>query len=163
MFSKLTSKLTFLLMVSALLTSGCRSSATNVPVAVRSTAQPALNQTLTFTALPAATTPAPTPTTTPEPLAVRVNGEGISIALGYGALAAREIGKAFQRNEFSFQGYKRRVASSSLGRALLVRWLLAQFVYAFKWKWFQVFAWRIIKPMTTLIAKVLVLNWGKRL
>jgi flavin-dependent dehydrogenase len=28
-------------------------------------------------------------------------GEGISIALGYGALAAREIGEALQRNEFS--------------------------------------------------------------
>lgn len=90
-------------------------------------------------------------------------GEGISIALGYGALAAREIGKAFQRNEFSFKGYKWRMATSALGQALMVRWVLAQFVYAFKWKWFQVLAWRIVKPITILIAKVFVLNWGKRL
>jgi flavin-dependent dehydrogenase len=90
-------------------------------------------------------------------------GEGISIALGYGALAAREIGKAFQQNDFSFGGYKWRVTSSSLGQALMVRWLLAQIVYAFKWKWFQIFAWRIIKPITILIAKLFVLNWGKRL
>ncbi|HET9914837.1 MAG TPA: NAD(P)/FAD-dependent oxidoreductase [Anaerolineales bacterium] len=90
-------------------------------------------------------------------------GEGISIALGYGALAAREIGKAFRRNDFSFKRYKWRMASSSLGQALMVRWLLAQFVYLFKWKWFQIFAWRIVKPVTILIAKVFVLNWGKRL
>jgi flavin-dependent dehydrogenase len=90
-------------------------------------------------------------------------GEGISIALGYGALAAREIGKAFRRNDFSFGGYKWRVASSSLGQALMVRWLLAQFVYLFKWRWFQIFAWRIVKPITILIAKLFVLNWGRRL
>lgn len=90
-------------------------------------------------------------------------GEGISFALGYGALAAREIGRAFRREEFSFRRYKWRVASSTLGRALMVRWLLAQFVYAFKWKWFQILAWRIFKPITILIAKLFVLNWGKRL
>jgi flavin-dependent dehydrogenase len=89
-------------------------------------------------------------------------GEGISIALGYGALAAREIGKAFQRNEFSFKGYKWRVASSALGQALMVRWILAQTVYLLKWRWFQIFAWRIVKPITILIAKVFVLNWAKR-
>ncbi|HEX2995490.1 MAG TPA: hypothetical protein VHP14_11735, partial [Anaerolineales bacterium] len=90
-------------------------------------------------------------------------GEGISFALGYGALAAREIGRAFQRNDFSFKGYKWRVGSSSLGQALMVRWILTQIVYAFKWKWFQIMAWRVVKPITILIAKLFVLNWGKRL
>ena len=90
-------------------------------------------------------------------------GEGISIALGYGALAAREIGQAFQRNEFSFRGYRRRVLSSALGQTLIARWILAQFVYLFKWKWFQILAWRIVKPITILIAWIFVLNWGKRL
>lgn len=90
-------------------------------------------------------------------------GEGISFALGYGALAAREIGKAFQRNEFSFKDYKWRVACSSLGQALMIRWILTQVVYAFKWKWFQILAWRVVKPITILIAKLFVLNWGKRL
>ena len=42
-------------------------------------------------------------------------GEGISIALGYGALAAREIGEAMQLNEFSFTGYKNRVLSKPAG------------------------------------------------
>ncbi len=90
-------------------------------------------------------------------------GEGISIALGYGALAAREIGRAFQRNEFSFNGYRRRVLSSALGQVLIARWLVAQIVYAFKWKWFQILAWRILKPVTILIAWLFILNWGKRM
>jgi flavin-dependent dehydrogenase len=90
-------------------------------------------------------------------------GEGISVALGYGALAACEIGRAFQRNEFSFSGYKRRVLSSALGRALLARWLIAQFIYVFKWKWFQVLVWRILKPLVFLFAWLFVLNWGKRM
>ncbi|RPJ23146.1 MAG: FAD-dependent oxidoreductase [Chloroflexi bacterium] len=89
-------------------------------------------------------------------------GEGISFALGYGALAACEIGRAFRRNEFSFRGYRRRVLSSALGQALIARWLLAQFMYAFKWKWFQILVWRILKPVVILIAWIFVLNWGKR-
>ncbi len=90
-------------------------------------------------------------------------GEGISIALGYGLLAAREIGKAFQQNEFSFNGYKPRVLRSALGQMLIARWLVAQIVYLFKWKWFQILAWRILKPITILIAWLFILNWGKRL
>lgn len=90
-------------------------------------------------------------------------GEGISVALGYGMLAAREIGRAFQRNEFSFNGYRRRVLSSALGRALIARWVIAQFIYVFKWRWFQVLVWRILKPFVFLFAWLFVLNWGKRM
>jgi menaquinone-9 beta-reductase len=90
-------------------------------------------------------------------------GEGISIALGYGALAAREIGEAFQRNEFSFGGYKSRVLESALGQVLLARWVVAHVVYLFKWKWFQVLVWRILKPVVVLLAWIFVLNWGKRM
>lgn len=90
-------------------------------------------------------------------------GEGISIALGYGALAAHEIGEAFRRDEFSFQGYKRRVLMSALGQALIARWFIAHIVYAFKWKWFQILLWRIMKPVVVLAAWLFVLNWGKRL
>jgi flavin-dependent dehydrogenase len=90
-------------------------------------------------------------------------GEGISIALGYGALAAREIGEAFQRNEFSFNGYRSRVLQSALGQALIARWFIAHIVYLSKWKWFQVLVWRILKPMVVLLAWIFVLNWGKRM
>ena len=90
-------------------------------------------------------------------------GEGISIALGYGALAAREIGEAFQRNEFSFNGYRHRVLRSALGQVLIARWIVAQIVYSFKWKWFQILVWRILKPIVVLLAWIFILNWGKRM
>ena len=90
-------------------------------------------------------------------------GEGISIALGYGALAAREIGEAFQRNEFSFHEYKHRVIRSALGQVLIARWVVAQIVYLFKWKWFQILVWRILKPIIVLLAWIFILNWGKRM
>ena len=90
-------------------------------------------------------------------------GEGISIALGYGALAAHEIGESFQRNEFSFHRFRRRVLTSSLGQTLIARWIIAQIIYAFKWKWFQILLWRILKPIVIIIAWMFVLNWGKRM
>jgi len=90
-------------------------------------------------------------------------GEGISIALGYGSLAAREIAESFQRNDFSFNGYRRRVMGSALGRSLLVRWAITHIIYPLKWKWFQILLWRFLKPVLTFIAKRFVLNWGKRI
>ncbi len=90
-------------------------------------------------------------------------GEGISFALGYGALAAREIGNAFRRNDFSLKRYKGRVLRSPLGQAMFARWIIAHVIYSFKWKWFQVLLWRILKPVVILVAWVFVLNWGKRM
>jgi menaquinone-9 beta-reductase len=90
-------------------------------------------------------------------------GEGISLALGYGALAAREIGEAIQQNEFSFKGYKARVLRSPLGQALIARWIITYIVYPLKWKWFQILLWRIMKPVVILVAWLFVLNWGRRL
>jgi flavin-dependent dehydrogenase len=90
-------------------------------------------------------------------------GEGISIALGYGAIAAREIGKAFEGNELSFKTYKSHVMRSALGQTLVVRWFIARVIYALKWKWFQILLWRIMKPVVALAGWLFVLNWGKRL
>ena len=90
-------------------------------------------------------------------------GEGISIALGYGALAAREIGESFQRNEFSFSGFRRRVLRSALGQTLIARWIIAYIIYSFKWKWFQILLWRVMKPIVLVVSWLFVLNWGKRL
>jgi len=90
-------------------------------------------------------------------------GEGISIALGYGAVAARVICDAFQHNDFSFREYRRRVLLSPLGQTLLARWLTAYIVYPIKWKWFQILTWRIMKPIAKAAARMFVLNWGKRM
>jgi flavin-dependent dehydrogenase len=90
-------------------------------------------------------------------------GEGISIALGYGVVAAREIQAALRRGNFEFRAYRRRVLSSPLGGTLIARWMLTYFVYSFKWKWFQFLMWRILKPVVIFVAWVFVLNWGKRM
>lgn len=89
-------------------------------------------------------------------------GEGISIALGYGAVAAREIAAAVERNDFSFRGYKRRIIRSGLGQTLLARWVITQVIYTLKWNWFQFLLWRLLKPIVVVVAWVFVLNWGKR-
>jgi len=90
-------------------------------------------------------------------------GEGISIALGYGSLAAHEIIDAFQRSDFSLNGYRYRALRSALGWALLARWAIAYIIYPLKWKWFQILIWRFLKPIVLFIANVFVVNWGKRL
>lgn len=56
-------------------------------------------------------------------------GEGISPALGYGKVAANEIIKAFQTNNFGLDHYQQNVMRSPLGYYLLIRWLLASNVY----------------------------------
>ena len=90
-------------------------------------------------------------------------GEGISIALGYGAIAARELRKAFQRGEFSFRGYRPRVLRSALGQTLIARWFIAYLIYPLKWRWFQILLWRILKPIVIIVAWIFVLNWGRRI
>ncbi|MBL8063487.1 MAG: NAD(P)/FAD-dependent oxidoreductase [Anaerolineales bacterium] len=89
-------------------------------------------------------------------------GEGISMALGYGNIAAREIAESFRRGEFSFRGYRHRLARSGLGQTLFVRWLITQVIYTFKWRWFQILLWRMLKPIVLFVAWVFVLNWSKR-
>lgn len=90
-------------------------------------------------------------------------GEGISLALGYGFLAAGELERAFGVGDFSFSGYRRRVARSALGRTLLARWGIAHILYSLHWDWFQSLFWRFGKPLILPVAWLLVLNWGRRL
>lgn len=89
-------------------------------------------------------------------------GEGISMALGYGAIAAQELAESFQRGEFSFRGYKPRLVRSGLGQTLFARWVITQILYSCKWRWFQILLWRMLKPLVLLVAWIFVLNWSKR-
>ena len=90
-------------------------------------------------------------------------GEGISMALGYGVIAAREVSDSIQRNEFSFDRYKRRLVWSGLGQTLFARWFITQIIYPIKWRWFQILLWRILKPIVIMVAWIFVLNWSKRI
>jgi flavin-dependent dehydrogenase len=89
-------------------------------------------------------------------------GEGISMALGYGRVAAVEAARALRRGDFRFRGYRRRLLASPLGQTLVARWLLGNLVYSFHWAWFQALLWRVLKPVVWVGAQVLVLNWARR-
>lgn len=88
-------------------------------------------------------------------------GEGISIALGYGKIAAEEIVRAYKKNDFSLTGYKARIDSSPLGKTLRARWFIARTIYFFRFKWFHFLLWRVLKPVVLWVAWVFVLNWAK--
>jgi flavin-dependent dehydrogenase len=90
-------------------------------------------------------------------------GEGISMALGYGKVAAQAIGDAFSRNDFSFRSYRRRILLSPLGQALTVRTAVTQGLYHLHWEWFQKFFWRVLKPIVAAASFIFVLNWAKRM
>jgi flavin-dependent dehydrogenase len=90
-------------------------------------------------------------------------GEGISIALGYGFVAAQEIEEAFRNNDFSFSQYKRRVAKSGVGQTLFARWIIANLIYPLKWAWFQFLLWRVFQPIVLAVAWIFILNWSKKL
>ena len=90
-------------------------------------------------------------------------GEGISIALGYGRIAALAIRDACRRGDFSFRDYRRRVLLSPLGQALTLRTAVTQGLYRLRWVWFQKFFWRVLKPVVASAALVFVLNWARRM
>lgn len=90
-------------------------------------------------------------------------GEGISIALGYGKIAAQAIRDAVANRDYSFRDYGGRLLRSPLGRALTIRTGITHVLYRFRWAWFQKIFWRILKPVVLALSFVFVLNWAKRM
>jgi len=87
-------------------------------------------------------------------------GEGISIALGYGKIAAEAIGTAVARGDYSFRDYRRRLLLSPLGMALTSRTAITHILYRLRWASFQRAFWR--SRLVAVISVRLVLNWAKR-
>ncbi len=90
-------------------------------------------------------------------------GEGISIALGYGKIAAQAIRRALARRDFSFHDYRRRILFSPLGQALSLRTAITHLLYSLHWAGFQKLFWRLFKPVVAAAAWLFVLNWAKRM
>jgi menaquinone-9 beta-reductase len=90
-------------------------------------------------------------------------GEGISLALGYGFIAAKTIKKSFEKNNYEFKNYKWAVLGSSLGQTLFIRKIIAEILYTFDWPWFQRVLWHVFKPIVKIAGWIFVLNWAKRL
>ena len=89
-------------------------------------------------------------------------GEGISIALGYGRLAAQAIRDAFTRKDFSFSGYKRSILQAELGKALCRRTWLAKFYYWFRSRPFQAFVWRKMGWFIAWAMRAFFIGWARR-
>ncbi len=89
-------------------------------------------------------------------------GEGISLALGYGGLAAQAIKDAFARNDFSFKGYKTAILHSEMGKALRRRTWWARFFYRLRWSWFQAFVWRKMGWFIEWFMRTFLIEWARR-
>lgn len=72
-------------------------------------------------------------------------GEGISHALDFGTRAADAVCDAFQAGDFSFSGYSRAIAESSLGRRLRLKRWIAHYVYGNRGEWFYRTGWRMLQ------------------
>ena len=68
-------------------------------------------------------------------------GEGLTIALGYGDIAATELKEAFEKNDFSFARYAKRVIKHPLGQCLNRRLQTAKLVYRLRKRGIQRLIW----------------------
>ena len=89
-------------------------------------------------------------------------GEGISIALGYGGLAAKAIQDAYARKDFSLRGYKRSILQAELGRSLRRRTWLARFFYWLRSERFQSFFWRNMGWFIEWVMRTFIIEWAHR-
>ncbi len=89
-------------------------------------------------------------------------GEGISIALGYGHLAARAIKAAFDRQDFTFRGYKSSILRSELGKSLRRRTWMAKTFYRLRSRRIQAFVWRKLGWLVEWVMQTFMIGWAKR-
>lgn len=89
-------------------------------------------------------------------------GEGISIALGYGQLAARAIQQAFENGDFGFRDYRRSILRSELGKSLRRRTWLARVYYRLRNRTVQAFVWRRLGWLVESVMQTYMIGWAKR-
>ncbi len=89
-------------------------------------------------------------------------GEGISIALGYGRLAAGAIQSAFARQDFSFQKYKKAILRSEMGKALQRRTWMAKFFYRLRSRRIQALVWRKLGWLVEWVMQTFMIGWAKK-
>lgn len=89
-------------------------------------------------------------------------GEGISIALGYGRLAARAIREAFIRQDFTFREYQTAVLRSEMGKSLQRRTWLTKFFYRLRSRFIQAFVWRRLGWLVEWVMQTFIIGWARR-
>ncbi len=90
-------------------------------------------------------------------------GEGISIALGYGELAARAVFEGLRRGDLSFADYTQTVHASPMGRSLRFRYRAASFVYRLQHPLLQRAVWWYLRPIVRRLIRGAVFNWARPL
>jgi len=89
-------------------------------------------------------------------------GEGISIALGYGRVAAQAIQGAFTSQDFSFRDYRRAILHSEMGKSLQRRTWWARFFYRLRWRIIQRLVWHHLGPIIVWIMRAFLIGWAVR-
>jgi flavin-dependent dehydrogenase len=90
-------------------------------------------------------------------------GEGISIALGYGELAARAIKDAFISTDFSFREYRKSILRSELGKSLGRRTWMAKLYYRLRSRLIQSLVWRKLGWLVTWVMQTCMIGWASRI
>jgi len=88
-------------------------------------------------------------------------GEGISLALGYGELAARAASDAFQRGDLEFANYTRDVHRSAMGRALRFRCHASSVIYRLRHPSLQRLVWWYLRPIVRRFIHGVLFNWAR--
>jgi flavin-dependent dehydrogenase len=89
-------------------------------------------------------------------------GEGISIALGYGELAARAIKDAFISKDFGFREYRKSILRSELGKSLGRRTWMAKLYYRLRSRLIQALVWRKLGWLVTWVMRTCMIGWASR-
>jgi flavin-dependent dehydrogenase len=89
-------------------------------------------------------------------------GEGISIALGYGDLAARAVRDAFASQDFSFREYKNHILNSQMGKALRLRAWFARLLYGLRWGPIQMLMFHWMGPLLEWLVQTFLIDWARR-
>ncbi len=89
-------------------------------------------------------------------------GEGISIALGYGSLAARAIQTAFASGDFRFRDYRRNILRSEMGKSLRRRTWMAKFAYRLRSRHIQALIWRRLGWLVEWVMQTFMIGWAKK-
>jgi flavin-dependent dehydrogenase len=89
-------------------------------------------------------------------------GEGISIALGYGRIAALAIQQAFTRQDFSFREYRRVLLHSEMGRALQRRTWMARTFNHLRSRLIQALVWRKLGWLVAWVMHTFMIGWARR-
>jgi flavin-dependent dehydrogenase len=89
-------------------------------------------------------------------------GEGISIALGYGQLAAQAIQAAFAGQDFHFREYKKDLLHSEMGKALQRRIWIAKVFYRLRSRTIQALVWRKLGWIVEWVMRRFMIGWARR-